>query len=155
VVYDFSINDRGTIADLVESDDATVRPARDVAPPRAPARAAMGGDSLAELLARCGFDRDLHEQVRHDLLAGRIGLAQNRLPASTALEAARPEEVLEGRDGPRDAALVEGGRRALADGEVAVLTLAAGAASRWTGGAGVVKALFPFWKRDGAFRSFL
>jgi hypothetical protein len=47
------------------------------------------------------------------------------------------------------------GRAALAAGEVAVVSLAAGAGSRWTQGAGVVKALHPFCKLGGAHRSFL
>src|SRR5262249_41968099 len=40
-------------------------------------------------------------------------------------------------------------------GTVAVVTLAAGVGSRWTEGAGVVKALHPFCKLDGRHRSFL
>jgi hypothetical protein len=40
-------------------------------------------------------------------------------------------------------------------GEVAVVTLAAGAGSRWTQGAGVVKALHPFAKFAGRHRTFL
>ncbi len=47
------------------------------------------------------------------------------------------------------------GKQALANGEVAVVTLAGGAGSRWTQGAGVVKALNPFAKIDGAHRSFV
>ena len=45
--------------------------------------------------------------------------------------------------------------RALENGEVAVLTLAGGVGSRWTRGAGVVKALHPFCKFAGKHRSFL
>jgi hypothetical protein len=109
--------------------------------------------SLAQLLEENGFDRELHEQVRRDLLAGRVGLAQNRLPASTVLEDVRPGDVVDARRGV-DAEIVRLGERALARGEVAVVTLAAGAASRWTGGAGVVKVLSPVLKLDGAFRTF-
>ena len=47
------------------------------------------------------------------------------------------------------------GEAALSDGQVAVLTLAAGAGSRWTHGAGVVKALHPFHQFHGRHRSFL
>ena len=36
--------------------------------------------SLQQILAENGFDPELHEQIRADLRAGRIGLAQNRLP---------------------------------------------------------------------------
>jgi hypothetical protein len=47
------------------------------------------------------------------------------------------------------------GLAALKDGEVAVITLAAGAGSRWTQGAGVVKALHPFCKLGGKHRTFI
>ena len=35
--------------------------------------------SLQQILAENGFDRNQHEQIRTDLLSGRIGLSQNRL----------------------------------------------------------------------------
>jgi hypothetical protein len=44
---------------------------------------------------------------------------------------------------------------ALQRGEVAVVTLAAGAGSRWTQGAGVVKALHPFCRLAGMHRTFV
>ena len=47
------------------------------------------------------------------------------------------------------------GRAALQRGEVAVVTLAAGAGSRWTQGAGVVKALHPFCRLAGKHRTFV
>jgi hypothetical protein len=47
------------------------------------------------------------------------------------------------------------GREAIAGGEAAVVTLAAGVGSRWTQGAGVVKALHPFCKLAGRHRTFL
>ncbi|HEY5956736.1 MAG TPA: UTP--glucose-1-phosphate uridylyltransferase, partial [Polyangiaceae bacterium] len=53
-----------------------------------------------------------------------------------------------------DPAVLRLGEDALRRGEAAVVTLAAGAGSRWTGGAGTVKALHPFAKLRGSFRSF-
>ena len=47
------------------------------------------------------------------------------------------------------------GERALREGRAAVLTLAAGVGTRWTGGAGVVKAVNPFVFAGGRHRSFL
>jgi UDP-N-acetylglucosamine pyrophosphorylase len=47
------------------------------------------------------------------------------------------------------------GLESIRKGEVAVVTLAAGAGSRWTQGAGVVKALHPFCKMAGRHRTFL
>jgi hypothetical protein len=47
------------------------------------------------------------------------------------------------------------GMQALRDGQLAIVTLAAGAGSRWTHGAGVVKALHPFCKLGETHRTFL
>jgi hypothetical protein len=110
-------------------------------------------ESLEALLAKYGFDRVMHEQIREDLKAGRIGLAQNRLPANSVIEDVRESDLT-------DAASLgekhrEAGLAALANGEVAVVTLAGGAGSRWTQGAGVVKALHPFCKLGGRHRSFV
>jgi hypothetical protein len=113
-----------------------------------------GGGGLERLLREGGFDAELHERVRRELRSGRIGLAQNRLPASTGIEDVGPGEVVDTLDGV-DPDLVERGRDALRAGEVAVVTLAGGAASRWTQGAGVVKALHPFCRFAGRHRSFL
>ncbi len=52
-------------------------------------------------------------------------------------------------------ALASLGLTALKNGELAVVTLAAGAGSRWTQGAGVVKALHPFCKLAGRHRTFM
>lgn len=110
---------------------------------------------LRQLLEDLGFDAVQHEQIRSDLVHGRIGLAQNRLPASTKIEDVRDSDATWLVETPTDAPAAEVGRQALAAGEVAVVTLAAGVGSRWTQGAGVVKALNPFCKLGGAHRSFL
>jgi hypothetical protein len=47
------------------------------------------------------------------------------------------------------------GIESLAAGELAMVSLAAGAGSRWTQGAGVVKALHPFCKLGGRHRTFI
>jgi galactokinase/mevalonate kinase-like predicted kinase len=123
-------------------------------------QAAAPRESLNALLEEHGFDRDLHERIRADLRAGRIGLAQNRLAATTTIEDVRADDVLD-LSSPEaaarhDAAAAEKtGAAALENGEVAVVTLAAGAGSRWTGGAGTCKALNPFAPLDGAYRTFI
>jgi hypothetical protein len=114
-----------------------------------------GDGSLPELLRRNGFDPELHEQVRSDLKEGRIGLAQNRLPASATVEDVRPEDVARFDLAPPSPECVALGEAALARGEAAVITLAGGAGSRWTQGAGVCKALHPFCKFDGRHRTFI
>jgi hypothetical protein len=199
VVYDFAINERGSVARLL-GGDAAMMPGRYytlTVPPllrvesrlltrarraeldrfgaacrEAPEFAAVSqqlldhllpraaGDEsersapLAQLLAENGFDRVQHEQIRVDLRAGRIGLAQNRLPVATVIEDVAPGEVPDAGGGlpPR---YREMGMNALADGSAAVVTLAGGAGSRWTRGAGVVKALNPFSKLGGLHRNFI
>ncbi|MEM6911689.1 MAG: UTP--glucose-1-phosphate uridylyltransferase [Verrucomicrobiota bacterium] len=111
---------------------------------------------LASLLQENGFDALQHEQIRQDLRSGQIGLAQNRLPLRTKIEDVRPEDIHDLRR-PEEIApeTLAVGQASLARGEVAVVTLAAGAGSRWTQGAGVVKGLHPFCKFAGQHRSFL
>ncbi|MBN1220789.1 MAG: UTP--glucose-1-phosphate uridylyltransferase [Anaerolineae bacterium] len=110
--------------------------------------------SLEVLLEAYGFDRVQHEQIRADLRSGRIGLAQNRLPVSSKIEDAGPDDVFDATQGLPDR-YREIGLAALARGAVAVVSLAGGAGSRWTKGAGVVKALNPFCKLGGRHRNFI
>jgi hypothetical protein len=109
--------------------------------------------TLDDLLSANGFDREAHEQIRADLRAARIGLAQNRLPANTVIEDVQQNDVC--IVGAKNKQLAARGLASLKNGEAAVVTLAAGAASRWTQGAGVVKSLHPFCKIDGSHRTFL
>ncbi len=99
-----------------------------------------------------GFDAIQHEQIRADLRNGRIGLAHNRLPVDTEIEDVRDGDVIR-MDG--NAKHKKIGEKALKEGRVAVFSLAAGVGSRWTTGAGVIKAVNPFIAIDGAHRSFL
>lgn len=197
VVYDFEINDAGTIAELsseavmpkgyyalmvpslLRQDIQKLSPARRLELERVGAlcRDPQGGRELSErllnrilpnssakhqsksatleeLLEANGFDRIAHEQVREDILSGRLGLAQNRLRATTNIEDVLPEDILDARQ-PIPSGMLHAAEEALANGEVGVVTLAAGVGSRWTQGAGVVKALHPFCKMEGRHRSFL
>ena len=198
VVYDFAINEHGTVANLSTGVDALMPPGyytqtvptllrqdlralsavrraeldcfgeacrRDPALqemvqvlfdrlfPRALTSAA-GEEDLRSLLARFGFDRVQHEQIRSDLKNGRIGLAQNRLPVNSQIEDVTLNDGVDVAAGlPQQYHQI--GMEALANGAVAVVTLAGGAGSRWTKGAGVVKALNPFAKLNGRYRNFL
>jgi hypothetical protein len=134
------------LSGLVETLFDRMLPSTPVAPGR--------GGNLNEVLAANGFDREQHERIRDDLRRGLIGLAQNRLPASTVVEDVHPGDVVDVRGGVHTEA-IKRGEQALAAGEVAVVTLAAGAGSRWTQGAGVVKALHPFVRLGQRHRSFL
>ena len=100
-----------------------------------------------------GFDAVQHAQLREDYQRGRIDLSRNRLPIDTDIRDVEPGDL---------AALTEiaspvrqTGEAMVRRGEVAVVTLAAGVGSRWTTGAGVVKAINPFVYLGGKHRSFL
>ena len=192
VVYDFTIDEQGTQADLYAGDNALMPPGyytqqvppliRTRIPLLSPVRRAelerftaacrskaeyagmiqtlfdhmlpAGQDAqagqarpLRALLDNYGFDRLQHEQIRQDLRSGRIGLAQNRLPATTLIQDVSVDRV--------DDRHLAAGLDALAAGRVAVVSLAGGVGTRWTRGAGVVKALNPFCKLGGQYRNFI
>jgi hypothetical protein len=122
-----------------------------------PPAAVNGGNQAAilnELLDLHGFDSALHDQIQSDLRSGRIGLRQNRLPASTIIEDIDAGDVFDAT-AEMPTTFESIGKQALESGEVAVVTLAGGAGTRWTHGSGVIKALNPFWKTAGRHRSFL
>ncbi len=198
VVYDFAINERGTIAEILAGEDSlmpegyyaltvplllrqdprlmTASRRRELDRLAAASRGPSSysgivqslfdrllpststtdghGQNLLELLKEHGFDPVEHEAIRTDLRNGRIGLAQNRLPITTSIEDAVPADVFDAR-GEIAGNLRELGTNALKEGSVAVVSLAGGAGSRWTQGAGVVKALNPFTKLGGQYRNFI
>jgi hypothetical protein len=198
VVYDFSINERGTAAELLTGSAAVlpdgyynlVLPAilrkdqrllsasertdlerfsfrcHDVPGASERTRTFLerllpqgnGGnkqvETLDSLLAQNGFDLIQHERIQTELRAGQIGLAQNRFSISTQIEDVPVEKILDASE-KVDPQYRQMGEEALASGSVAVVTLAGGAGSRWTRGAGVVKALNPFCRLAGEQRTFL
>jgi hypothetical protein len=108
----------------------------------------------AKIRAENGFDPVQHEQLRDDLQRGRIGLARNRLPVDLDIADVDDSELIMA-NGPVSKTTLAAGEGALQRGELAIVTLAAGVGSRWTTGAGVVKAVNPFVMIDGRHRSFL
>ena len=157
VVYDFAINERGTEA-IWEAPEVNAEAGVDrsaLAHREFPASESKSSpEEFSRWLEEWGFVREQHEQVRAQLRAGEIGLAQNRLPAGTPIEAPGDGDVLD-LSHAEASRWRRRGEQALAAGEVAVMTLAAGVGSRWTEGAGVVKALHPFVRMAGQHRSFL
>ena len=162
VVYDFAINDRGTCAEFLEHEGqlpGAYRRLRESALAGAEGGHEPASDqgALQGLLEENGFDFDFHEEVRASIRAGEIGMAGNRLPPGSVIGDVLAEDVedlcsadLAGRE---EACRL--GEKALTAGELAVVTLAAGAGSRWTGGAGTCKALNPFAPLGGRYRTFL
>jgi hypothetical protein len=110
--------------------------------------------SLNELLEELGFDSEQHEKIKKNLLAGRIGMSKNRLPITTTIGDV-PESEIAHYNLLKDPKLIALGEEAIQKGELAIVSLAGGAGSRWTKGAGVVKSLNPFSKFSGIHRNFL
>ena len=198
VVYDFAINDRGTIATL-KTGNAAIMPAeyymlaippllrsdiRELSParrvelhhfsaarhsmpefsgivdklfehllPEQQAEEELQSHNLRSLLEQHGFDPIEHEAIQQNMRAGRLGLSQNRLPLTTTIEDVSSKDVFDATNGA--AQFERTGAKALAQGEVAVLTFAGGIGTRWTHGAGVVKALNPFCRIAGRHRGFI
>jgi len=114
----------------------------------------LQNQNLDALLQHHGFDRVEHESIQQNVRSGRLGLAQNRLPLSTTIKDVEAADVL---SAARDVTAQhrKAGIEALAQGAAAVVTFAGGIGSRWTKGAGVVKALNPFCRLDGRHRTFI
>jgi len=132
---------RTTVSNLFRVSDAATQTTR-----------AAWDAETAEIKRANGFDTVQHEQTRADLRSGRIGLAHNRLPVDTTIEDVKPGDTLPFAENAEWRSL---GEKALRDGRVAVLSLAGGIGSRWTTGAGVIKAANPFIEIAGRHRSFL
>ena len=122
--------------------------------PRDSANGDGQGSELYALLEEYGFDRVQHETLRSDLRAGRIGLAQNALPATSRITDVRPQDYADVRAGvSRNHTRL--GTDLIRSGAVAVVSMAGGVGSRWTRGAGVVKAINPLCRLNGEYRTFL
>ncbi|KAL7538873.1 hypothetical protein ACHAXR_012323 [Thalassiosira sp. AJA248-18] len=152
VVFDYRVNEHGTFAELChdsaaeeETKEATADEHENLTP----------GGGLDELLREQGFDMKGQEQIRADLQNGLIGLAKNRLSPKSKLTDVSGDDVFIIDEGSISKSTHQRGLEALASGSVGVVTLAAGVGSRWTQGAGVVKALHPFCCIGGKHRTFL
>lgn len=110
--------------------------------------------SLDDLLQKHGFEPVFNEQLKADLKSGRVGLAQNRISISTKITDVKEGDVIQAQNG-LDKKYEKLGLKALKNRELAVVSLAGGAGSRWTKGAGVVKSLNPFAKLNGKHRNFV
>jgi hypothetical protein len=153
VVYDFKINENGTVAKFYEGDIPTVKRAG-VKQESTTGSKVEDQTSLDKVLQDIGFDSDAHEITRSDYMSGKIGLKQNRLSLDTEVLNAISDDLISVEDALSQEHK-EIGLSELKKGTVGVVTLAAGVGSRWTQGAGCVKAIHPFCKLAGRHRSFL
>ena len=109
---------------------------------------------LNSLLEDFGFNPNQHQQIKSDLKMGRIGLSKNRIPINSTIEDI-PQSELPTQEDVENKEFTEIGLKALQNKELAIVTLAGGAGSRWTKGAGVVKSLNPFIGFAGKHRNFV
>ena len=155
VVFDYSVNEHGTVAELlcreVNYDDNTNETNHETVH----LHESTTNQNLDDVLNNIGFNTNLQEQVRSDLRLGKIGLASNRLSPESVLTDVIPSEVIIIEEGSLSNDARKRGLEALQLGSVGCVTLAAGVGSRWTQGAGVVKAINPFCCIGGKHRCFL
>lgn len=123
-----------------------------VSDPSSQSNRADEDQKAARIKKENGFDHIQHEEIREQLQKGHISLMNNRLPFETAIEDVSPGDVADHTSLTPYIAL---GEKAITENKVAVMSLAAGVGSRWTMGAGVIKALNPFVVLNGVHRSFL
>ena len=153
VVYDFDFNHDGIVADLLTAKDALI--------PEVPfttdnySDISSDDDREMEIKRRYGFDIKSHENMKLLLEKGEIGLAKNRLPLSTIIENVSDGEIMHFIDDESNSEFYKTGMNAISDNEVAVITFSGGTGSRWTHGSAVAKAINPFLKVEGKYRTFL
>ncbi|MBC6989759.1 UTP--glucose-1-phosphate uridylyltransferase [Hymenobacter sp. BT491] len=123
-----------------------------VSDPTAQGNRSVENEKADRIKRENGFDYIQHEDIREELQKGRIGLSRNRLAAETSIEDVQPADITQLSDTQQ---YTQSGEAAIRAGKVAVMSLAAGVGSRWTKGAGVIKALNPFVEINGVHRSFL
>ncbi|MBI4827013.1 MAG: UTP--glucose-1-phosphate uridylyltransferase [Nitrospirae bacterium] len=154
IVYDFNFNHKGIIAKLLQGKDAKI--------PEIPKRTNDDMDSSddqkpgeAEIMDRYGFDKTSHEHIRSLLIRGDISLEKNRLPITTIVEDVGRDELFHEEDALKNKSFYDIGTKSLSNGEVAVVTFAAGMGSRWSHGAAVAKPINPFLKAGDRYRTFI
>ena len=166
VVFDYRVNEHGTVAELCNADDATgaiqvrqqimrMNASRETESAVNGHKSLSTDNDLDNLLREQQFDMQGHEHIRSDLQSGTIGLAKNRLSTKSKLADVTADDVIIIDEDSVSSDTCERGLEALASGSVGVVSLAAGVGSRWTQGAGVVKALNPYCCIGSKHQTFL
>ena len=154
VIFDYRVNQHGTMAQLYYESMEGEEEGGDESTANTHEKL-QDQNNLNTLLQEQGFDMKQQEHIRTNLRQGVIGLEKNRLSPESALTDVIPEDVIMIDNDSISKATRDRGLEALTSGTVGVVTLAAGVGSRWTSGAGVVKALHPYCCIGGKHRSFL
>lgn len=126
VVYDFSINDQGTVAKFCEHCPRLSQSKVKEPNPGTVMESTNGEKkSLDNILDQLGFDKEDHERIQTKYKNGIIGLKQNRLPTGTKISNSLPDDVIIAKD-VINKEMIDLGLSELEKGRVGVVTLAAG-----------------------------
>ena len=125
VVYDFSINDHGTVANFCKQRPCLSQVIQNNSEIQLTLIGRNKNKSLDQLLDELGFNPVEHERIRVDYQNGKIGLKQNRLPLGTKITNSFPEDVIITKDVITNE-ITDLGLTELEKGRVGVITLAAG-----------------------------
>lgn len=156
VVFDYTVNNEGTVAEICSSSKHNGNNQSAPEPTiTTESNGSCSNEALDNLLKEQGFDSTLQNHIRAELMSGEIGLANNRLPLDCKLSDVKAEDFTIIDSDLMPSSVRSRGLEALTAGTVGVVTLAAGVGSRWTQGAGVVKALNPFCSLGNQHRNFL
>ncbi len=109
-------------------------------------------EKVRQIKLQNGFDFQQHEDIRQAIQKGQIGLARNRLPENTTITDVNDQLIYKTSEDKNYVAL---GINAIKNQEIGVISLAAGIGTRWTKGAGVIKAINPFVRLNGNHVNFV
>jgi UDP-N-acetylglucosamine pyrophosphorylase len=154
VVYDFKINYDGIIAQIFSSNDKKL-PEQFFSKISAKLQDSYENEEESKIKTQYGFNTVSHEHMRTQLKSGKIGLSKNRLPITTDIRDVNNDEIQHFEMENSIPELEEIGRKAISQSRAGVVTFAGGMGSRWTEGAAVVKAINPFVKMAGKYRTFI
>ncbi len=155
VAYDFRINHKGIIAELLTGDKAIIpeiESERGMNPHRIEVSKEVHESDMKDMY---GFDPRSHEHMKDLLKKGEIGLAKNRLPLTTIVEDVNEDDILHADNISSNEEYYKTGLDALKRNEIAVVTFAGGMGSRWSQGSSVIKPINPFIHIQHAYRTFI
>jgi UDP-N-acetylglucosamine pyrophosphorylase len=154
VVYDFKINHEGITARILSSKGVQ-HPEQPFSALSTELQNRHETEEESNIKLRYGFNDVSHEHMKEQLKKGKIGLAKNRMPVLTDIRNINDDEIFHYELEPSTPELAAIGLESIRQGRAGVVTFAGGMGSRWTEGAAVIKAINPFVKMAGMYRTFI
>ena len=165
IVYDFNLNYKGVQAKMLKGKFAKV-PHKNKGSGCSQLSETDDWDNkrrkidkeTEKLKKENGFDEKSHNNYKHLLKSGQIGVGNNLLPTTAVVENVGPEDITVVSNDLNNADIAKfkrAGQELLRKNAVAVVTYSGGLGSRWCEGAAVVKAINPFVVMKGKHRTFV